>query len=146
MSSNRELVIRNIVDTLKNQQTVRLGTVTRDPGIDIIEMANTAFPAVIVESGSEVRESITQGGSLQQRQSTMSVNITVWVNSKSAQADTIRNDLIEVIENLIDVDPTRGGAAYDTQLVEVQTGNDTPPYSSLQLVFEVKYIYTKGLA
>jgi len=146
MSSARELVVRNIVDTLKNQQTVRLGTVTRDPGIDIIELANTAFPAVIVESGSEIRESITQGGSLQQRQSIMSVNITVWTNSKSAQADTIRNDLIEAIENLIDQDPTRGGAAYDTQLIEVETGGDTPPYNSIQLVFQVKYIYTKGLA
>lgn len=146
MSSNRELVVRNIVETLRFQQTVQLGTVTRDPGIDIVELANTAFPAVIVESGSELRESITQGGSLQQRQSVMSVNITLWINSKSAAADTMRNDLVEAIENIIDADPTRGGAAYDTQLIEVQTGNDVSPYSSLQLVFEVKYIYTKGSA
>lgn len=146
MSSNRELVVRNIVETLKNQQIVQLGTVSRDPGLDIVELANTAFPAVIVESGSELRESITQGGGLQKRQSTMSVNITVWINSKSAQADAMRNDLVQAIENLIDADPTRAGAAYDTQLIEVQTGNDVSPYSSLQLVFEVKYIYTKGLA
>lgn len=146
MSSNRELVVRNIVETLRFQQIVQLGTVTRDPGIDIVELANTAFPAVIVESGSELRESITQGGSLQQRSSVMSVNITVWINSKSAAADTMRNDLIQSIENLLDADPTRDGAAYDTQLIEVQTGNDTPPYNSLQLVFEVKYIYTKGSA
>lgn len=146
MSSNRELVVRDILETLRFQQTVQLGTVTRDPGIDIVQLANTAFPAVIVESGSELRESITQGGSLQQRSSVMSVNITVWINSGGVQADTQRNDLLQAIENLLDADPTRGGAAYDTQLIEVQTGTDVAPYSSLQLVFEVKYIYTKGVA
>ncbi len=143
MTSRRELIVRDIVDTLKNQQTVRLGTVTRDPGIDIVELANTAFPAVIVESGTETRESITQMGASQRRQATMSVNITVWINS-TPRADTQRNDLIEQIEELLDADPTRGGNSFDTQLTEIEPGGDTPPYESMELVFTIPYVYTKG--
>ena len=143
MTSRRELIVRDIVDTLKNQQRVRLGTVSRDPGLEIADLANTAFPAVIVESGSETRESITQLGALQQRQATMSVNITVWVNTNS-RADALRNELIEGIEELLDVDPTRGGNAFDTQLTEIETGTDTAPYSSMNLIFTIPYVYTKG--
>ena len=142
-TSRRELIIRDIVDTLKNQQLVRLGTVTRDPGLDIQDLANTAFPAVIVESGSETRESITQMGSLQQRQAIMSVNISVWINT-NARADALRNDLIQAIEELLDQDPTRGANAFDTQLIEIETGTDTAPYSSMNLVFTIPYVYTKS--
>lgn len=143
MTSRRELIVRDIVDTLKNQQTVRLGTVTRDPGLEIADLANTAFPAVVVESGSETRESITQMGSSQKRQAVMSVNITVWVNT-NARADALRNELIEAIEELLDQDPTRGGNAFDTQLTEIETDTDTAPYSSMNLIFTIPYVYTKG--
>jgi hypothetical protein len=143
MTSRRELIVRDIVDTLKNQQTVRFGTVSRDPGLEIQDLANTAFPAVIVESGTETRESITQMGASQRRQATMSVNITVWINS-TPRADTQRNDLIEQIEELLDADPTRGGNSFDTQLTEIEPGGDTAPYESMELVFTIPYVYTKG--
>ena len=143
MTSRRELIIRDIVDTLKNQQKVRFGTVTRDPGIAIEDLANTAFPAVVVASGSETRESITQMGASQRRQATMNVNITVWVNTNS-RADSLRNELIESIEELLDVDPTRSGEAFDTQLIEIEPGEDTAPYSSMELIFAIPYVYTKG--
>ena len=143
MTSRRELIMRNVVDTLTNQQTVRLGTITREPGVDILELANTAFPAVIVESGNEVRESITQGGPVQQRQATMAVNMQVWINTLNG-ADAFRNSLIESIEELLDQDPTRDANAFDTQLVEIEPGTDTAPYSSMNLVFTIPYVYTKG--
>ncbi|CAB4154661.1 hypothetical protein UFOVP642_21 [uncultured Caudovirales phage] len=143
MTSRRELIMRNVVDTLTNQQTVRLGTITREPGVDILELANTAFPAVIVESGNEVRESITQGGAVQQRQATMAVNMQVWINTLNG-ADALRNSLIEGIEKLLDQDPTRGANAFDTQLIEIEPGTDTAPYSSMNLVFTIPYVYTKS--
>lgn len=143
MSSRRELIIQDIVETLKNQQTIRLGVVTRDPGIELQDLAKTAFPAVIVESGAEIRESITQMGAGQQRQATMSVNMSVWIGSNT-QADSQLNDLIEKIEELLEVDTTRGGQAIDTQLVEIETDTDTAPYASMNLIFQVQYIYTKG--
>jgi hypothetical protein len=144
MTSSRELIVRNIVDSLNNQQLVRLGTVSRDPGLDILELANTAFPAVIVNSGDEVRLSITQGGPAQLRESTMAVVIQVWTNTRAPSADSLRNELIAGIEQLLDQDPSRGGTALDTQLVLAEVGSDTPPYNSMTLTFEVKYTYIKG--
>lgn len=144
MASKRELITQNIVDTLKNQQTARFGTVTRDPGIELQDLAATAFPAVIIESGNEERISITQGGSVQTRQSTMEVNISVWTNSNS-RVDTLRNDLIEQIEELIEADASRGGLALDTQLVSVVTNNqETAPYFAMGMIFQITYVYTKG--
>jgi hypothetical protein len=143
MNSRRELIVRNIVDTLQGQILVRLGTITRNPGIELQDIAQTAFPAVIVESGGELRESITQMSPVQQRQAIMSVNITAWINS-GAQADSLRNDLIQGIESALEVDPTRGGISLDTQLTEVETGTDTDPYSSMTMIFTIPYVYTKG--
>lgn len=144
MASKRELITQNIVDTLKNQQTARFGTVTRDPGIELQDLAATAFPAVIIESGNEERISITQGGPIQTRQSTMEVNISVWTNSNS-RVDTLRNDLIEQIEELIEADASRGGLALDTQLVSVVTNNqETAPYFAMGMTFQITYVYTKG--
>lgn len=144
MASKRELITQNIVDTLKNQQTARFGTVTRDPGIELQDLAATAFPAVIIESGNEERISITQGGPVQTRQSTMEVNISVWTNSNS-RVDTLRNDLIEQIEELIEADASRGGLALDTQLVSVVTNNqETAPYFAMGMTFQITYVYTKG--
>ena len=143
MTSRRELIIRDIVDTLTNQQLVRFGTVTRDPGIAIEDLANTAFPAVVVASGAETRESITQMGASQTRQALMRVDITVWVNTNS-RADSLRNEMIQKIEELLEVDPTRNGQAFDTQLIEIEPGEDTAPYNSMELVFAIPYVYTKG--
>jgi 3'-phosphoadenosine 5'-phosphosulfate sulfotransferase len=144
MSSRRELITQNIVDTLKNQQTARFGTVTRDPGIQLQDLAQTAFPAVVIESGNEERTSITQGGLTQTRESFMDVNISVWTNSNS-RVDTLRNDLIESIEELLDADPSRGGYALDTQLVSVVTNNnETAPYFAMGMTFQIRYLYTKG--
>lgn len=144
MASKRELITQDIVDTLKNQQTARFGTVTRDPGIELQDLAATAFPAVIIESGNEDRISITQGGASQTRQSTMEVNISVWTNSNS-RVDTLRNDLIEQIEELLEADPSRGGLALDTQLISVVTNNaETAPYFAMGMVFQITYVYTKA--
>ena len=144
MSSKRELITQNIVDTLKNQQTARFGTITRDPGIELQDLAATAFPAVVIESGNEERTSITQGGLTQTRESFMDVNISVWTNSNS-RVDTLRNSLIESVEELLDADPTRGGYALDTQLVSVVTNNnETAPYFAMGMTFQIRYLYTKG--
>lgn len=141
--SQRESIAQDIVNVLKRQQTFRLGTVTRDPGINIKDLAATAFPAVVVETGNEARTSITQGGSNAIRESAMEVKITVTLNS-TLNADTQRNLLIENIEEILELDPERGGVALDTQLISVTTVDVERPYIAIELVFEVKYLYRKG--
>jgi len=141
--SQRESIAQDFVNVLKRQNAFRLGTVTRDPGINIKDLAATAFPAVVVETGNEARTSITQGGSSAIRESAMEVKITVTLNS-NLNADTQRNLLIESIEEILELDPERGGVALDTQLISVTTIDIERPYIAIELVFEVKYLYRKG--
>lgn len=142
--SQRELIVQNIMETLRDQTVVRLNHITRDPGFELADLANTAFPAVLVQSGNETRNSITQNGPGATREAVMEVNITVWTNSLKS-ADTLHNNLIADIETVLEVDPTRNSISEDTELVSVITGTgDVAPYQSFTMVFEIPYLYTKG--
>lgn len=144
MSSKRELIVQNIMETLRDQTVVQLNHITRDPGFSLPDLANTAFPAVLVQSGNESRNSITQGGSSATRECVMEVVITVWTNSL-VSVDTLHNQLLDSIETVLEVSATRGGNALDTELVSTITGTgDTAPYQSFTMVFEIPYLYTKG--
>jgi len=144
MTSRREQIVQNIMGVLTDQRRIRIGTVTRDPGIDIEELAVTAMPAVIVQSGGELREDITMGSG--GRLATMTVVIEVWISNRSAAADSQRNELLEAIEELLEIDTTRDDHAIDTQLVEIETVTDTSAYSAMRMSFAIRYIYTKGNA
>jgi hypothetical protein len=142
--SQRELIIRNIVETLK-VKSVGLGTVTRDPGLNIKDLAVTGFPAVIIESGNEERETYSQGGPAAVRFSLFDVNLRVFITNV-AVSDSVRNKVIESIENALEKDPDRGGNAIDTQLISVVTDNSEKPYIIMDLVFQVRYLYQRGHA
>jgi hypothetical protein len=144
--SIRESIADWFVSTLKGQTDFRVGTVTRDPGISIPDLARTAFPAALVESTNENREDITQGGRYIQRQSTMEVQMSVWFQGKLV--DTQRNEFIDNIEALYDADRTCGGVADDLQLVRVEVTDTTEaaPYMKMILIWQVQYIYQRGIA
>lgn len=142
--SQRELIVQNIMETLRDQTVVRLNHITRDPGFELADLANTAFPAVLVQSGNDSRNSITQNGLNAVRQAVMEVSITVWTNTLKS-VDTVHNNLMADIETVLEVDPTRNRLTEDTELVSVITGTgDVAPYQSFTMVFEIPYLYTKG--
>ena len=59
--------------------------------------------------------------------------------------DTIRNQLIEVIEETLDNDVTRNGNAIDTQIIEASTDEGTIyPYGGVRITTRVIYEYTRG--
>lgn len=146
MASKRESIADWFVTSLKDQRDFRVGTVTREPGVNIGELAKTAFPAVLIESSNEVREDITQGGLSIVRQSTMDVQMTIWFQNKPN--DKVRNDFIEVLEALYDADRSCGGDAMDLQLirVEVTDVSEAAPYYKMVLIWQVQYVYTRGNA
>jgi hypothetical protein len=146
MASKRESIADWFVTTLKNQTDFRVGTVTREPGINIPDLAKTAFPAVLIESSNETREDITQGGPNILRQSTMDVQMSIWFQNKPN--DTTRNDFIEALESLYDTDRSCGGNAMDLQLVRVEVTDVTEaaPYYKMAVIWQAQYVYTRGVA
>jgi hypothetical protein len=147
MFSKRELIAQNIVETLKNQQTYKFGMVTREPQADIQGLAKTAFPCVVIEGASENRQDITQGGSGILRASECDYSIRIYLTAGRQQLDTVRNQIIEAVEELLDADRTRNGHALDTQLIGVETDEIVEqPYATMRLVVRVDYHYTRGQA
>lgn len=139
--NNRELIAADIQETLEatrqsSTATVRLGRITRDP-IVIDELSRESFPCVFVESANEQREDISIGS----RQGTIEYQLNLHVHGDTR--DSQRNALIELIEQALSTDITRGGAAYDTQLssIEIIESGEAKPYASIRLTFVIRYCY-----
>jgi hypothetical protein len=124
-------------------QPIRLAFVTRQT-FDFDKLSNRQFPAVLVRTADENREDSTLGGTLGKRMSTITYDLVCFVKSK--EIDTARNQIIETIEEILDVDRTRGGNAKDTQItsIEVDEGQITP-IGGVILTVAVTYEYTRGI-
>jgi len=136
MSSKREQIVNEIYNTLKNQRTVKLGVVKRDPVI-ADELPRTGFPAVSIESTNEDRIPLAAG----LYESTMEVELVIYVNG--ANRDTQRNEVIDSVEtkllNSVEVKALVSDI-YVTRIENIENG-EASPYASTKLVFEVRYCY-----
>jgi hypothetical protein len=141
--SRRELIVDNVVQTLKNAEDPRFGLVTREP-FDVTQLSRQQFPALYISTADEAREDITQTGTSGTRQSRLQIRIVGYVNGTAL--DTLRNDLVERVEEVLDTDRTRGGQAYSTQLIEVAVDYSlVQPYGRVELLVEIVYTYRRGL-
>ena len=142
--SSRENIAKNIVDTLKTAvQPIRLAFVTRQT-FDFDKLSNRQFPAVLVRTADENREDSTLGGTLGKRMSTITYDLVCFVKSK--EIDTARNQIIETIEEILDVDRTRGGNAKDTQITSIEGDEgQITPIGGVILTVAVTYEYTRGI-
>jgi len=121
---------------------VQVAYVTRD-ALDFKKLSNAQFPALLIETAAESREDVTIGESLKRQ---ASVEYRIIGYSKGAEIDTIRNNLIEAIEEKLDADRTRGGNAIDTQVVSVDIDDGSiSPIGGIILTVRVTYQYTRGI-
>jgi len=141
--SKRESIASNIVTTLQGATTpVAAKLVTREP-FDFTELSNTQFPAILIQTTTEDRADATIGDSQITRESTISYQLVGYV--KSTTIDTARNQLIEMIEEALDTDRTRGGFALDTQITSIETDEGSiSPVGGIIVTVEVMYNFTRG--
>tara|TARA_R110000772_G_scaffold17682_5_gene49188 strand:+ start:160 stop:597 length:438 start_codon:yes stop_codon:yes gene_type:complete len=145
MSNNtRELIAQDLVNTIREIETPRPVLVTRDP-FNVEELAITQFPAVLITTGSEERESVTMAAGI--RQSTINYIIRGFV--RGVELDTKRNELIEAIEEALDADRYRD-LGVSTVLNSEVTGIDVverqSPLAEISITFSVDYVFTRGSA
>ena len=146
--SNREYAAQNIVDVLQDMNSPRPAFVTREP-FDVLKLAITQFPAVLVTTGNESREDHAMGGA---RRGTIQVQIRGYVrgDGRSNQVITVdqkRNELIERIEETLNSDRTRELSALrasTTHITNIEIIDRTPPLGEFLVTAEVKYSFTKG--
>ena len=141
--SVRESVASDIVTTLQAATTpITPKYVTREP-FDFNELSNAQFPAILLQTANETREDVTIGDDQVRREGVITYQLVGYV--KSSTIDTARNQLIETIEEALDVDRTRNGAALDTQIISIETDEGAiTPVGGIIVTVEVMYNFVRG--
>ena len=100
------------------------------------------------QTGDETREMLSLGDvGTGKRQGTIDFLIVGFVKGTTANIDTLRNQLIEVIEETLDADITRNGNALNTQVIEANTDEGVLfPYGGIRIVVRVLYEFVRGTA
>ena len=138
----REDIVTNLVDVLHDAQNPHFGLVSRDL-IAPDQLSRQQFPAIYITTANETREDLTQGGSSGLRRGILEVVLIGWVNGTNI--DHQRNDIIERVEEIVDLDRTRNGNAKSTQLVDITVDFDiVEPFGSVEMTLEIYYTYTRG--
>lgn len=134
---NREAIVAEIYALLKEQKSVKLGRVSRDPVVPE-ELPKTGFPAAYIETTDEDIEDIAAGGL---RQASMLCEIVLFVSG--SDRDKQRNIAVSAIEQTLMADRTLDGKCKDIALTRIETlfVGESAPYASFRLTFTVDYCY-----
>ena len=136
-TSYREQIASNLYDSIKAIATTKF--VSRDM-FEIDELSDAQFPAVLIQSGSELKNDITMG---YDRQGIIEYVLTGFVKGK--YLDTARNKLCDLLEQKLYEDVTRGGYATDTMVTEINTDEGVIfPLGAIQMIVRIEYIHLKG--
>jgi len=144
--SLREDIASNIITTLDAVTTpIELKKITREP-FKVEELADPQFPALYITTSDETREDFALGDySAGKRSGTIDFIIVGYVKGTETNIDTKRNQLIEVIEETLDTDRTRGGYAKETKIIEVNSDEGTLyPLGAIRIVVRVFYEFVRG--
>mgnify|MGYP001407863238 CR=1 FL=1 len=146
--SLREDIAANIITVLDAVTSpIELKKITREP-FKPEELADPQFPALYITTGDETREDYTLGDSAAgKRSGTIDYVLIGYVKGTDSNLDTKRNQLIEVIEETLDTDRTRGGNSLNSQIVEVSSDEGTLyPLGGVRIVVRVFYEFVRGTA
>jgi hypothetical protein len=141
--SLREDIAKEVVRVLQTIDDPAVKLVTREP-FSITDLPITQFPALLIQTANENRETITQGsvaGGF--RQGVITYAIRGFV--RGVEIDRLRNDLIEAVEEALDSDRRLGlSAVQDSQVINVDIIDRLAPLGELLITFDVRYAYARG--
>ena len=146
--SLREDIANNIITTLQAVSSpITFKKITREP-FKAEELADPQFPSLYITTSDETREDFSLGDySAGKRSGTIDFLIVGYVKGTDTNIDTKRNELIEVVEETLDTDRTRGGYAKETKIIEVNADEGTLfPLGGVRLVVRVFYEFVRGNA
>jgi hypothetical protein len=137
--SNRETVIENIVALLKDMDDPKPILVSREP-FDVEKLAITQFPAILVQSGEEIRFDTAM------RSREGQINYIVRAFVRGVELDKKKNEIVERIEETLEVDRKRdtGNFAMKTQVISVVPVDRLAPLGEVLVTVQVQYKYPRG--
>jgi tRNA(Ser,Leu) C12 N-acetylase TAN1 len=144
--SARENIAKDIVEQLENMSNPAPALVTRE-FFEFDKLAITQFPAILVISTGEDREDI----STSERQGTLEVELRCFV--RGAKLDTLRNNLIERIEEALEDNRDRNITVDDTvthyvnsTITNIEVIERIAPIGQFNATLTVTYVYKRGNA
>jgi hypothetical protein len=137
--SNRETVIENIVSLLKDMDDPKPILVSREP-FDVEKLAITQFPAILVQSGDEIRFD----SAMRSREGQINYVIRSFV--RGVELDKKKNEIVERIEETLDADRKRGTTNFSmkTQVISVIPVDRLAPLGEVLVTVQVQYKYPRG--
>jgi hypothetical protein len=138
-TSYRENIAKDVESTLRSIKSVKF--VSREI-FEIDELSDAQFPAILVQTGSEIKsdQTIALGHN---RLGTIEYVLTGFVKGK--YLDTARNKLTDEIETQLYLDVTRNGYAIDTLVTEVNTDEGVLfPLGAIQMIVRIEYYHQAG--
>ena len=137
--STRETVIENIVSLLKDMDDPKPILVSREP-FDVEKLAITQFPAILVQSGDEIRFD----SAMKSREGQINYVIRSFV--RGVELDKKKNEIVERIEETLDADRKRGTTnfAMKTQVISVTPVDRLAPLGEVLVTVQVQYKYPRG--
>lgn len=143
--SARENIASNIEKQLLNMTDPALGSVSR-VFFDVQKLAITQFPAVLITTADEAREDLATD----LRRGTIRYNLRCYV--RGTQIDTLRNELVERIEETLELSRNRDitlSAAnihnVTTRVAGVEVVERELPLGEVVVNVDVIYHYKKGV-
>lgn len=143
--SIRNDLANNIVEVLQDIRDPRPVLVTREP-FDVEKLAITQFPAILIQTGIEERDTETMAAT-GKRRGTITYNIRGFV--RGTELDRKRNELIEAIEEKLDGERYRektSSVVQNSMITRVEVIERLSPLAEFQMDYEIVYYFVRGSA
>lgn len=140
----RQQISENIRTVLAELEDPRPALVTGEP-FNVLEIAITQFPAILITPTVEERETITMGVPGAGRRSGV-IDYAIRGYVRGNDLDKKRNDLIEAIEEALDSDRYRSlisTGVIDSQVRRIEIQERQPPLAEFLIEFQVRYNYLR---
>ena len=143
--SVRENIASNLLSTISGiSSPITIKKATRQP-IQLDELSDKQYPAVIVQTSEETREDQELGDGARTRIGMIDFVILGFVKGAESNIDTLRNQLITAIETALESDITRSSNALDTEVTSVETDEGTLfPIGGIRMVVRCTYEFQAG--
>ena len=143
--SARENIAKNIENQLKNMTNPAPGKVSR-VFFDVQKLAITQFPAILIVTSNETKTDIATDI----RESVIAYQLRCYV--RGTEVDTLRNSLVEEIEETLEKSRNRDISVSDenihsvtTHITNIEVVERELPLGEVIVTCEVTYRYKKGV-
>ena len=143
--SAREDIAINLQNQLQNMTNPAPGLVSR-VFFDVTKIAITQFPAILINTLNDFRQDVAVG----LRQSIVDYQLRCYV--RGSQIDTLRNELLERIEETIEISRNRDIVANSenihnvtSKITAVQVIERELPLGEIVINVQVTYRYKRGV-